>query len=121
MSSLTVIPAHAAWRAAYRTGLGWWARVLARELERVRLKRVDGVSLVMLPGVFDGVLLRSGAFLARALTDISLNAQTRVLDLGTGSGIGAVSAARRGAQVIASDINPAAARCARINALVHQL
>lgn len=113
---------HAALRSAYRRGLGWWARTrLARQLEHVHVQRVDGVSLVMLPGVFDGVLLRSGAFLARALTDISLNAHTRVLDLGTGSGIGAIFAARRGAQVIASDINPEAARCARINALVHQL
>ena len=44
-----------------------------------------------------------------------------MLDLGTGSGVGAVFAARRGFRVTAVDINPAAVRCARVNALAQGL
>lgn len=40
----------------------------------------------------------------------------RVLDMGTGSGVNAVLAATRGAQVLAVDINPAALDAARANA-----
>ena len=108
-------------RSLYRVMLRWWTRLTVRRLERLRVERVDGVELVMLPGVFDGVRLRTGAILARALDSLPLDGRTRVLDLGTGSGIAAVFAAQRGAQVIATDINPEAARCARINALVHGL
>ena len=44
-----------------------------------------------------------------------------MLDLGTGSGVGALFAARRGFRVVAVDINPEAVRCARVNALLHHL
>jgi methylase of polypeptide subunit release factors len=44
-----------------------------------------------------------------------------VLDLGTGSGVGAIFAARRAARVVATDINPEAVRCAQVNALVVHL
>ncbi len=42
-----------------------------------------------------------------------------ILDMGTGSGVGAVFAARRADRVVAVDINPHAVRCARINALLN--
>jgi release factor glutamine methyltransferase len=69
------------------------------------------------------VLLRSGAILARVLNRLPLEdrASLAVLDLGTGSGVGAFFAARRGASVVAVDINPEAVRCARINALLNHL
>jgi release factor glutamine methyltransferase len=41
--------------------------------------------------------------------------------MGTGSGVGAVAAARLGAGVVAVDINPHAVRCARINALLNHV
>jgi release factor glutamine methyltransferase len=41
--------------------------------------------------------------------------------MGTGSGIGAIFAARRGYRVVAVDLNPEAVRCARINALLNGL
>lgn len=72
-----------------------------------------------MPQVFNPVLLRSGALMARALGRLPLKAGLSVLDLGTGSGIGAVFAARRGSSVVAVDINPEAVRCARINALLN--
>ena len=45
----------------------------------------------------------------------------RALDLGTGSGVGALFAAWRGYDVVAVDVNPHAVRCARINVLLHEL
>ena len=39
--------------------------------------------------------------------------------MGTGSGVGAVFAAQWARRVVAVDINPAAVRCATINALIH--
>lgn len=120
-SSTLPAPSHSFVRALYRIALRTWMRLTVRGMERVRVEWVDGVALVMVPGVFDGVRLRTGTVLARALESLRLDGRTRVLDLGTGSGLGAVFAARRGAQVIATDINPEAARCARINALVNQV
>jgi release factor glutamine methyltransferase len=40
----------------------------------------------------------------------------RVLDMGTGSGVNAILAAKRGADVVAVDVNPHAVRAARVNA-----
>jgi release factor glutamine methyltransferase len=97
--------------------------LLRRRLGRVVVETVDGVSLVVLPEVFNGVLFRTGAILAHAVAGLPApcDPNGRALDLGTGSGVGAVFAARRGYRVVATDLNPAAARCARINALVHSL
>ena len=44
-----------------------------------------------------------------------------VLDMGTGSGIAAIAAARRGARVVAVDISTEAVRCARINVLLNRV
>lgn len=41
----------------------------------------------------------------------------RVLELGTGCGILAILAAKAGAEVVATDINPVALECARVNAV----
>lgn len=98
-------------------------RILSRRYGRLVLEAVDGVPLVILPQVFNPVLLRSGALMARAIARLpwAEAANVSVLDLGTGSGIGAVFAARRGASVIAVDINPEAVRCVRINALLNRV
>jgi HemK-related putative methylase len=81
------------------------------------------VPLLVLPQVFNPVLLRTGAFLARTLAKLPLGdpASMTVLDMSTGSGAGAVFAARRGARVVAVDINAEAVRCARINAQLNNL
>src|SRR5687767_14697484 len=98
-------------------------QVFSRRYGRLVLEAIDGVPLLILPQVFNPVLLRSGAIMARALLGLPLSdpARLAVLDLGTGSGIGAVFAAQRGASVVAVDINPEAVRCARINALLNDL
>ena len=42
-----------------------------------------------------------------------------VLDMGTGSGVCAIAAARHARRVVAVDINPAAVRCTQINVLIN--
>jgi release factor glutamine methyltransferase len=59
--------------------------------------------------------------LARAALSQPALSEATVLDMGTGSGIGAVFAARKAARVVAVDINPEAVRCARLNALLHRV
>ncbi len=96
-------------------------RVLGRRYGRLVLEEIDGVPLIVLPEVFNPVLLRTGEFMVRALESVPISPQVKVLDLGTGSGVGSVFSARRGAVVTAVDINPEAVRCARMNALLNRL
>jgi HemK-related putative methylase len=112
------------WRVAreiYRRALRRWIQLTVPDRNRTRIEKFNGIEIIVLPGVFDGVLLRTGAFLAEALSAENVPPSTRVLDLGTGSGIGAIFAARRAACVVATDINPEAVRCAQINAIAHHL
>jgi release factor glutamine methyltransferase len=104
-------------------GYALWRPVLRRRLGRVSLEEIDGVSLVVLPEVFNPAVYRTGSLLARAVASWapSHSEEVRVLDLGTGSGVGSVFAARRGFRAVAVDVNPEAVRCARINALLHHL
>jgi release factor glutamine methyltransferase len=106
----------AGWLAA--AGYGLMRPAMRRRLRRTVLERVDGVPLVVLPEVLNPRVFRTGAWLARAIPPAP-GAGCRALDMGTGSGIGAVFAARRGYRVTAVDINPHAVRCARANALLN--
>ena len=105
-------------------------------LPRVRkpaLERIDGVTLLCLPDVLNPVVFRSGELLARTVATSVLAkpplaessaaepSTHRALDMGTGTGVGAVFLARRGWRVAAVDLNPEAVRCARINALLNRL
>ena len=104
------------YRAAQRLRLWLWP-----DEQRLHIRQVDGTPIMVLPGVFDGIRLRSGAFLAQTFAALPIPANAQVLDLGTGSGIGAIFAARRAARVVATDINPEAVRCAQVNALALHL
>ncbi len=115
---------NAATRLVSSLGLAVWRPILRRRLGRVRIEEIDGVPLVVLPEVFNPAVFRTGALLARAVADWTppgSSGEVRALDLGTGSGVGAVFAARRGFRTVAVDVNPHAVRCARINALLHRL
>jgi release factor glutamine methyltransferase len=94
-----------------------------RRLRRLVLERLDGVPLLVLPDVFHPTVFLSSALLVRTLAKcVPAGEDTgRALDMGTGSGVGAVFAARHGYRVTAVDINPEAVRCARINALLNHL
>ncbi|HWQ13255.1 MAG TPA: HemK2/MTQ2 family protein methyltransferase [Roseiflexaceae bacterium] len=109
-------------RGAWRWGLGWYGRLAGRlRHNRLVIEWVAGRPIVVLPQVFNPKLLRSGAMLAGALDERLVPEGAAVLDMGTGSGIGAVFAARRARRVVAVDINPEAVRCARINALLNRV
>jgi release factor glutamine methyltransferase len=86
-----------------------------------RLERVHGVPILVIPSVFNPKVPRTGAFLAAQLDARRVHADAEVLDIGTGSGVCAIFAARHARRVIAVDINPAAVRCAGINVRLNDL
>ncbi|HKE93457.1 MAG TPA: methyltransferase [Povalibacter sp.] len=89
--------------------------------DRFAIEWVQGLPFIIIPGVFNPRVLRTGAFFASQLDTDLVTSETRVLDMGTGSGVCAVVAAKRARRVVAVDINAAAARCARINALANHV
>jgi HemK-related putative methylase len=86
-----------------------------------RLERVHGAPFVVIPSVFNPKVPRSGEFLAAQLDPRLVPPDAEVLDMGTGSGVGAIFAARYARRVVAVDINPEAVRCASINAQLNHL
>ena len=68
--------------------------------------------------VADGVQTPKGGSLLFC-RHLEFNPGERVLELGTGVGLAAVLAAKRGCRVIATDVVPAAVACARENALLN--
>lgn len=83
---------------------------------RTRRTRVGDVSIEVAPSVFHPVVFVTSKMFAAYLRACDLTAQ-RVVEVGTGSGILAISAALAGARdVLALDINPAAVNAARDNA-----
>jgi release factor glutamine methyltransferase len=72
-----------------------------------------GLTLVVPPHV--QVIESTSDVLGQVVLD-EVQAGERVLDMGTGSGVNAILAATKGADVVAVDINPHAVRAARVNA-----
>jgi HemK-related putative methylase len=94
-----------------------------RRYRTTQLETIAGAPLLVLANVFNPKIFWSGEFLADSiLTDATIiPTGATVLDMGTGSGVGAVFAARQARRVLAVDVNPEAARSARINALLHRV
>jgi HemK-related putative methylase len=86
-----------------------------------RMERVHGAPFVVIPSVFNPKVPRTGEFLAAQLNPRLVAPDAEVLDMGTGSGVCAVFAARYARRVVAVDINPEAVRCASINAQLNHL
>ncbi|HLH74644.1 MAG TPA: methyltransferase [Chloroflexota bacterium] len=109
-------------RRFWRT-IRWQRFVLVQQPrhDRFVVERIGSRRFVVLPGVFNPALFGSSALLASVVEALPLNADTSVLDLGTGSGVGAIVAGSRAASVIGVDLNPEAIRCARINVQLHHL
>ncbi len=101
----------------------WWRFRLfqSRRYNRLVLEHIDGRPLVILPQVLNPGLFEASTFLARTLNSITLVPETRMLDLGTGAGLSAIVAAQQVRCVTASDINPDAVRCAKINAWLNRV
>jgi HemK-related putative methylase len=84
-----------------------------------RLERINGAPFVVMPSVFNPKVPRTGEFLASLIDPDWVKSDWEVLDMGTGSGVCAVFAAKHARRVVAVDINPAAVRCARLNVLLN--
>lgn len=114
----------AIWRPAleraWRVGLRWRFLLFQRHrYDRLGLERVAGRPMVVLPQVFNPRLFFTSEYLVGLFSRDLIPRGATVLDMGTGSGIGAICAAPWAARVVAVDLNPAAVRCARINALLN--
>jgi release factor glutamine methyltransferase len=112
-------------RAAHRLwrwGLRLRYRIFQRHRhDRLVLEEVGQWPVLVLPEVFNPKLFWTGEFLARSLDSHLIPPGATVLDLGTGSGVGALAAAQWAHRVVGVDINPAAVRCARINVLLNRV
>jgi HemK-related putative methylase len=106
------------WRLALRVRFAISQRHRHRQLV---VEHVTGQPVVVLPDVLNPKLFRTGEFLVEQLAGQQIADDTRVLDMGTGSGVAAVAAARWSRVVTAVDISEAAVRCVRVNALVHRV
>jgi release factor glutamine methyltransferase len=92
-----------------------------RRHDRLVIEHVAGKPFLVLPQVFNPALFSTSEFLVNNLNNQLVPSGSFVLDLGTGSGVGAVFAAQWAGQVIAIDNNPAAVRCAQINMLLNEV
>lgn len=92
-----------------------WHERAYRELSEAGERRLEylGLDLVVPAGVFAPTPMSD--LLGRAVIE-DVRPGERVLDMGTGSGVNAILAARAGADVVGVDINPAAVAAARANA-----
>lgn len=109
-------------RSLWRRLIRWRYHLFQRgRHNHLVLERVAGRPIVVLPQVLNPKLFRTGEFLAQALSTIPLPPEAAVLDMGTGTGVGAIAAAERAARVVAVDVNPEAVRCAQINVLLNRV
>lgn len=93
---------------------------------RLVLEWVGKRPFLILPEVFNPTLFFTSEFMVRSFNAQLIPPGSRVLDMGTGSGVGAIFAAqwarqRTAGSVTAVDINPTAVRCARINVLLNKV
>jgi len=91
-----------------------WFRYISRSAG-LTTTSVEGFELQILPSVFHPKYSGSSVIFARFISKLALNGKT-LLEMGCGSGIVALCAARAGALVVAVDINPDAVECTRRNA-----
>jgi len=107
---------HGPFRRCLRRLIHFFAYHLILTRQRTRTTRAGGFRLVVHPTVFHPRYFLSSEYFAEFISHLDLRSK-RVVDVGTGSGILALAAARAGAEiVIAADINPNAALTAAENA-----
>lgn len=94
--------------------------LLVKYLSKTRTYSYQGITLEIAPEVFHPGLFFSTKLLLRYLAKEQLN-NKNFLELGAGSGLLSIYAAKRGASVVATDINPIAIKCVKINATENQV
>ncbi len=103
-------------RKIIRVFMDWFYRpLLQRYLRKDRTYTYDNLELVILQGVFHPAFFGSTFAFLEFLKQQSLKGK-KILEIGCGSGLLSLEAARMGARVVAVDINPEAVRCTRDNA-----
>ena len=107
-------------RLAFRNSVHYLSHKFILNRQSTRSVRAAGFRLAVYPTVFHPKLFLTSEFFARFLSKIDL-AGKNVADVGTGSGILALAAARAGATVVALDINPKAVNAATDNARANGL
>jgi release factor glutamine methyltransferase len=81
--------------------------LLVKYLSKTRMYRYDDIQLKIPPQVFHPGFFSSTRFLLHYISGLSLK-DKNFLELGAGSGLIAIQAAKKGALVTATDINPVA-------------
>ncbi len=89
--------------------IAWALEILHRRLRR-HVSVLEGIRIQICPNVFNPVIGRTTAFFIR---NMIIPRDAKVLELGTGTGAIAASAARYTTRVVATDINPFAVKCAK--------
>jgi HemK-related putative methylase len=121
MQSLLSPPRFGSLRSAVGRAMHWHYRLFrGRSQDLAVLERVCGMPLLIMPGVLNPRLMRTGKFFASQLTSALIPRDAEVLDMGTGSGVCAIAAARHTGRIVAVDIDQTAVLCARLNVLLNQ-
>jgi release factor glutamine methyltransferase len=112
---------HSEWRRWMRGAIHFFSYHLILKRRTTRITRAAGFRLTVRPTVFHPRYFITSQFFASFIARLDLSGK-RVADVGTGSGILALAAARAGAfSVTAIDINPVAAITAAHNARANGL
>ena len=93
---------------------------LVQYLSRTRTYSYKGISLEIPPQVFHPGFFYSTKLLFRYIRYKSFHKKS-FLELGAGSGLISIYAAKKGADVTATDINPVAVKCLKKNALSNKV
>ena len=107
-------------RRAFRSTVHYLSHKFILDRRSTRSVRAAGFRLAIYPSVFHPKLFLTSEFFARFLSTIDLEGK-HVADVGTGTGILALAAAREGAKSVALDINPMAVKAAADNARANGL
>lgn len=94
--------------------------IVKRAIRRTDVISMLGLSLTIYPSVFHPKFYLTSKFFGNFLQGLDLSGK-EFLEIGCGSGILSLIAARRGAQVTAVDINPRAVECTALNAQANGL
>lgn len=93
-----------------------YLRAYHKLIKGPRFVKVLGERFIVLPGVLNPIGTYSTSLVAR---NISVKKGEDVLEVGCGSGVLAVFAAKMGARVVAVDSSEEAIRCTRVNVALH--
>jgi hypothetical protein len=104
-------------------------KFLRRRLNKTVVEVIAGRSFTVIPDVFNPAIFRTGRYFAEFLATSPLvdpaqfegDGPVTTLDVGTGCGVMAITAAGRGHLATGVDVSEVAVRCARANVLLNDM